>query len=299
MKTLVLTTMFVALLGFGAVRASSQIFAGGDNRVRTQQTQPSATTPDHSSRACPRGTPVQPEENSSWRYGLPGHKMMVTNATGYYMVFSVGKPSATNALAPGEIASTEIKSAEAKKGSFWKKVNPFSAPGFVGYARSSDVEVPIVAFFYADSAHQQYVGASVTKITIPGYGYSSGYALIFRPENIAFGDGVPCDGPLAGAAPSQGMKPLVIDFAYGEGTGIWVIVWNGSSPVRIVMNGVDRGVLEQGQRYYLSTTSMVNLTLSAQDQDGKLRLWSRSFSNQIYYGVYVHELSILTERDLR
>ena len=61
---------------------------------------------------------------------------------------------------------------------------------------------------------------------------------------------------LAGAAPSQGMKPLVIDFAYGEEHGIWVIVWNGSyaGSHRYERRRTEAGNLEQGQRYYLSTS---------------------------------------------
>jgi hypothetical protein len=245
-------------------------------------------------RYCNGGQPVQVQSQATYRYGMPSHQLMVTNATPYFMEVYVGKLQARNDLAPGEAASTAVKKSDGKKHFFGK------SSAFVGYARSSNIDVPITARFYVDAEHQVYLGASIAKITLPGYGTTSSDSLVFRSENIWFAEGVNChDLPASNATANFVIKPLIADFDSGEGDGIWVFVWNSTTPASLIVNGEDCGLLQQGKlsMYYLATRKMVDIRIATRDTNG-IHIWSRSYSNQNFYGTTAWELSILSTRDL-
>jgi len=235
---------------------------------------------------------VQVDTSSSWRYGLPGHQMTITNTTSCYAFLSVGVTDKANILPPGGTLSTAARDNSGKK-HFW------SAGKFVGYDRSSNIEVPIVARFYADAERNNYIGAAVTKITLPGYGMSSSYSLIFRPENIQLADDAQAGDSSTPSDIDPNPQPLFTNIDTCEGCGVWVIVWNSTKPARITVNGTYRGSLPKGAAYYLATRKMVTMSISAEDANGQARFWTGSWPNENYYGVTVWVAGTMGVRNLR
>lgn len=246
-------------------------------------------------------TATQPDTQTVWQYGLPGHQMVITNTTPWFTRLFVGASASKKAkatknivdLSPGETASTA-----SQKRLSWKQAIPFTHPSFVSYDRSSNIDVPIVALFYADAAHTQYLGVSTSVVNLAGGGASSVSSLIFKPENISLADDVDRGNLSASnATPNATVKPMNINFNIGEGVGIEEFVWNSATPASIMVNGVGQGLLHKGEIYYLAGRSPAAVIFAAQGTDGRLHVWNRSFDNQIYYGVQA-QMFVLGTQDL-
>jgi hypothetical protein len=257
--------------------------------AQSTQPQPTMACGWHGDR---QAAPIQAQANAG-EYGMPDHQLTVMNATQCFVRFSVGRPKAANDLAPGETASTAAPANDGKKHRFSK------IGALAHYDRSSNIDVPIVALFYADAAHATYVGAAVVKITLPGYGMTSGDPMIvFRPENISFASDTDPRGEMPGTTASLNTKQLVADFDSGEGVGLFVFVWNSPEPARVMFNGVDQGQLQKGQMYYLATRHIIAVRVTTQDADG-IHVKNFSYGNEDWYGVTVKALFVLSAHDLQ
>lgn len=240
-----------------------------------------------------------PQTQTSWMAGMPRHEVSIMNATPWFSYVSVGgntKKAAVVNLSPGETAATGAVTKGKKRHPNWKSAVPFTRGSVVQYNRSSDVDVPVIALFYADAEHRHYVGAGTSVFQVMGSGASSTTSIVFEPKNVRIASGVDVNNITT--TPSRGFatKPLDLNMTIAEGISVQMLVWNSATPVHIAVNGVNQGFLHQGEVYCLTGRTPTSATL-AQEENGRIRTWNWSFANQNWSGVRA-KVFVLGSHDL-
>jgi hypothetical protein len=244
--------------------------------------------------------PAQSTTQTVWQYGLPVHRMAIQNTAPWSCrlvtvapVGKLGRAARTFGiadLAPGETAFAGEKK---RKGGL---INPFSKPSLVGYDRSSDLNIPIIALYFTDvEGVASYIGAASGNLYVPGSGNSSVSQLTFGPQNIRFADDQKPTAPRA--EPQLSEKPVLIPYFGTDGTAIQIIVWNSSTPARVTVNGGAGDDIKLGDVKIFVGWSPITVTVSAIDPAGIVKTWSQGFQNSNYYGTYA-QVFILGISDL-
>jgi hypothetical protein len=244
-------------------------------------------------------TAAQASTQTAYTYGPPVHRLAVQNAAPWacevVTLAPVGKLGRSARiigvadLAPGETAFAGEKR---RKGGMF---NPFSKPSLIGYDRSSDINVPIVALYFSESGGvRHYIGAAGGNFYVPGAGNTSVSQLIFARENIRFADDIPTNAPMAESHITE--KGVIIPYFGTEGTAIQMFVWNSSIPAHITVNGGNGDELRLGNIKAFVGRAPIVVTVSAID-DGQVRTWSQGFQNSEYFGTHA-QVFVLGMSDL-
>jgi hypothetical protein len=246
-------------------------------------------------------TTAQPDTTSVWGYGLPQHRIAAQNTAPWKCrLVTVAPYKGKNRvvgltdLAPGEIMFAGGK--KTKSG----LINPFAKPSLIGYDRSSDLNIPVIAIYFSEAMEgksgQWYVGAAAGIFTIPGYGYTSLSHLSFGRQNIRFADdATPTAPPTENHFAEKGVQ---VPYFVQEGTETQVFVWNSKTPARITTNGSASEEMHLGEIKAFVGRAALIVTISAIDADGKVQTWSQGFQNNDWYGTHA-QVFILGMSDLR
>ncbi len=242
--------------------------------------------------------PAQATTQTVYSYGMPQHRLAVQNVAPWtcrlVTVAPIGRWGRSGRmativdLAPGET----VFAGEAKKKGV-EKFNIFSKSPLVGYARSSNLDIPLICVYVAGD---QYIGAAAGIFYIPGAGNSSVSQLVFGQQNIRFADDTMTNAPKAESRPIE--TPVDIPYFGTEGTAIQIFVWNSSVPARITVNGGGGDDLRLGDIKAFVGWSPIIVSVTATDADGRIRTWNRGFQNSDYYGTHA-QVFILGMSDLR
>lgn len=246
--------------------------------------------------------PAQSQTQTVYTYGMPEHRLTVRNTAPWecsiLALSPIGKLGRSAQivtvadLAPGESVFAGEKR---RKGGLF---NPFSKPSLIGYDRSSDLNIPIVALYFTkekESDARRYIGAANGIIYVPGAGNTSTSDLVFGQENIRFADDVPTSAPKA--TPKFAETGAEIPYFGTDGTSIQMFVWNSRTPAHITVNGSASDELRLGNVKALVGRSPIVVTISAIGPDGNVRTWSQGFQNDQFFGTYA-QVFILGMSDL-
>ena len=245
--------------------------------------------------------PAQPQIQTVYTYGMPEHRLSIRNTAPWecsiLTLAPVGKWGraaemvAIADLAPGESVFAGEKR---RKGGLF---NPFSKPSLIGYDRSSDLNIPIVAlYFNKENDGKHYVGSAFGILYVPGAGNTSVSDLVFGRENIRFADNTPPSAPAA--VPHFAAHGVEIPYFGTEGTAIQMFVWNSRTLARITANGIASDELRLGQIKAFVGRSPIVVTVSAVGPDSSIRTWTQGFQNSEYFGTHA-QVFVLGMSDLR
>jgi hypothetical protein len=240
---------------------------------------------------------AQPQTTSVWQYGMPQHRLAIQNTAPWKCRLVTVAPfkGKTQVVGLTDLAPGETMFAGRKgKGGL---VIPFSKPALIGYDRSSDLNIPVVAIYFSEAdGGSHYIGAASGIFYIPGAGNTSISQLVFGQENIRFANDTPTNAPTVESHLAE--KGVVIPYFATEGTAIQIFVWNSRTPARITVNGSGSDELLLGNVKAFVGRSPITVTVSAVDENGKVRTWSQGFQNSDFYGTHA-QVFILGMRDLR
>jgi hypothetical protein len=245
--------------------------------------------------------PAQVASQTVYAYGMPQHRLAVTNTAPWMCrivtVAPVGKfGRSVQAVGIADLAPGESVVAGKEKG---KKTHfsLFSLPSIIGYDRSSNLQIPIVALYYQPvDGKNEYVGAAAGTFYVPGYGNSSVGTMTLTERDIRFANDTATNAPQVQSVQAEKYAP--IPYFGTDGTSVQVFVWNSSTPAHITVNGDSADTLELGNVKAYVGWSPIVVTISAIAPDGTVKTWSRGFQNSNYYGTYA-QIFILGMSDLR
>jgi len=245
--------------------------------------------------------PVQANTQTVYSCGMPQHRLTVQNTAPWtcrlVTVAPVGKfgrsvqTAVITDLAPGESVTSGGK--KGKKTHF----SLFPLPSIVGYDRSSNLTIPVVALYYQPvDGKNQYVGAVGGTFYVPGGGNSSVGQLTLTERNIRFADDATPTAPKV--QPVQSEKYADIPYFGTDGTSVQVFVWNSTTPAHITVNGGDGDTLQLGNVKAFVGWAPMTITISAIGPDGTVKSWTGTFPNSNYFGTYA-QIFVLGMHDLR
>jgi hypothetical protein len=244
--------------------------------------------------------PAQPQTQTVYTYGMPAHRLAVRNTAPWTCSILALAPVGKLGRAAEMVTVADLMPGESvfagekrKKGGLF---NPLSKPSLIGYDRSSDLNIPLVALYFdkeGDGRH--YVGAAFGILYVPGAGSTSISNLVFGRENIRFADDAPPSAPAV--TPHFAEHGVEIPYFGAEGTAIQMFVWNSRTPARITVNGAASDELRLGNVKAFIGRSPIVVTVSAVGPDGSVRTWAQGFQNSEYFGTHA-QVFVLGMSDL-